>query len=396
MEILPFLKHHVLFFVIRSVIFFFSLYMKKIFFSVLSLMAFPAMTLALENEEVYCTMDYTPVCAELQIECVTTPCNPIQKTFGNECELGKDSNATKLYDGACKIEGGPAVPLNCTSWFDGCNTCGAENGELTACTMMACETPTEAECRAYEEAPKACTREYVPVCGQPPMPTCPEGALCKIVPPEPTTYGNKCVLESEGAEFLYEGECTEEGVETEGSEEESSEESESFPDVLSDTKFSSSISYIKEKGYVQGFGDGTFRPQHEISRYEFAKIIISARYTEEEVSACDVETDLTFSDVPKNEWFSPFVCLAQKEGIINGYADGNFGGINRVTTTEALKIILGAYGADLTSYETEGAWYEKYQKAGKELGLTKDISDAPDFFINRSEMAELVYQVEQK
>ena len=33
---------------------------------------------------------------------------------------------------------GNAVPSDCTSWNDGCNTCGVSNGRVTMCTDMAC------------------------------------------------------------------------------------------------------------------------------------------------------------------------------------------------------------------------------------------------------------------
>jgi hypothetical protein len=32
----------------------------------------------------------------------------------------------------------PIIPENCTSWFDGCNGCAVENGQLTYCTERAC------------------------------------------------------------------------------------------------------------------------------------------------------------------------------------------------------------------------------------------------------------------
>jgi len=43
----------------------------------------------------------------------------------------------------------PLIPETCTSWFDGCNTCGVSNGELTFCTERACSTYAEPSCRAY-------------------------------------------------------------------------------------------------------------------------------------------------------------------------------------------------------------------------------------------------------
>lgn len=44
----------------------------------------------------------------------------------------------------------PTVPENCTAWFDGCNNCMVESGQVTACTMMYCETPTEAKCTQFK------------------------------------------------------------------------------------------------------------------------------------------------------------------------------------------------------------------------------------------------------
>lgn len=41
-------------------------------------------------------------------------------------------------------------PPNCTSWFDGCNTCTVKDGAILGCTKMACKTNIAiAECRAY-------------------------------------------------------------------------------------------------------------------------------------------------------------------------------------------------------------------------------------------------------
>jgi len=42
---------------------------------------------------------------------------------------------------------------DCLSYFDWCNTCTVENGRPLACTLMYCETPTEPEClkRVWEE-----------------------------------------------------------------------------------------------------------------------------------------------------------------------------------------------------------------------------------------------------
>ena len=35
------------------------------------------------------------------------------------------------------------IPANCALWFDGCNRCIVENGEVKACTKMACSLGTK-------------------------------------------------------------------------------------------------------------------------------------------------------------------------------------------------------------------------------------------------------------
>ena len=49
-----------------------------------------------------CTREYRPVCGEIQIECVTTPCTPIMKTFSNACVLSNNKRAKFLYKGVCR------------------------------------------------------------------------------------------------------------------------------------------------------------------------------------------------------------------------------------------------------------------------------------------------------
>lgn len=46
----------------------------------------------------------------------------------------------------------PVIPEDCTSWFDGCNTCMVVDGELGGCTRMACPAAAleEPKCLAFE------------------------------------------------------------------------------------------------------------------------------------------------------------------------------------------------------------------------------------------------------
>lgn len=50
-----------------------------------------------------CTMEYAPVCGLVQIQCITTPCNPIPETFGNACSACAQGNVLSYTQGECSI-----------------------------------------------------------------------------------------------------------------------------------------------------------------------------------------------------------------------------------------------------------------------------------------------------
>lgn len=112
------------------------------------------------EKPVACTKEYRPVCGEKQIVCITTPCNPVQQTYGNRCMMEADS-AKLLYEGACRPDSAkPEKDLHCKAWFDGCNTCArSEPGGAAACTLKYCtsESTIKPYCSAYFDAGSATT-----------------------------------------------------------------------------------------------------------------------------------------------------------------------------------------------------------------------------------------------
>ena len=40
----------------------------------------------------------------------------------------------------------PDIPLNCLNWFDGCNNCLVNNGQITSCTRMVCSSSSIPHC----------------------------------------------------------------------------------------------------------------------------------------------------------------------------------------------------------------------------------------------------------
>lgn len=48
-----------------------------------------------------CTAEYEPVCGLVEIQCITTPCNPVPQTFGNACTACMQKNVHTYTNGAC-------------------------------------------------------------------------------------------------------------------------------------------------------------------------------------------------------------------------------------------------------------------------------------------------------
>lgn len=101
---------------------------------------------------------------------------------------------TPLFSGQLVDSQGNYLPLECESWFDGCNNCIVSEG-LLSCTKKFCENYEEPECLKYKKSDCICTMEYNPVCGI-----------------NGETYDNPCVANCENIEIDYYGECQEQTV----------------------------------------------------------------------------------------------------------------------------------------------------------------------------------------
>lgn len=58
------------------------------------------------REAQVCIELYAPVCAQVQVECITTPCNPVPETFSNSCFACANERVLSYTNGACE---GPQV-----------------------------------------------------------------------------------------------------------------------------------------------------------------------------------------------------------------------------------------------------------------------------------------------
>lgn len=137
--------------------------------------------------------------------------------------------------------------------------------------------------------------------------------------------------------------------------------------VLSDIdeyEYAESIEFLYDGSILDGYNDGTFKPENKINRAEFTKVVINSVYDIEDLEGL---SDDCFPDVKSEDWFSPYVCLAQEEGIIQGYPDGTFKPGNDITQAEALKIIYESFYGDIQ--DLGGEWYQRYLDAAEFDGM---------------------------
>jgi len=80
-----------------------------------------------------------------------------------------------------------------------------------------------------------------------------------------------------------------------------------------------SINTLAERGIIAGMGNGQFKPDDNVTRAQFVKMLVLA------FELVDNEAMADFTDVQPSEWYYPYIASAQKHGIVNGFEDGSFG-----------------------------------------------------------------------
>lgn len=169
-----------------------------------------------------------------------------------------------------------------------------------------------------------------------------------------------------------------------------------FSDVTASTQYAVAIDYVESSGYVNGYPDGSYKPDDLINRAEFTKIVVNAfGYTSEVIDGCTEKK--SFPDIVVSEWYVKFVCIAKQEKIINGYPDGTFKPNGEINFAEAAKIIVKTYdreGAKGYTNKTSSVWYETFVNALKDRDAVPATIESNDQLITRGEMAYMIWKFE--
>ncbi|MCI7734553.1 MAG: S-layer homology domain-containing protein [Dysosmobacter sp.] len=104
-----------------------------------------------------------------------------------------------------------------------------------------------------------------------------------------------------------------------------------FPDVVEDYWANTAISTMTKLGVINGYKDGNFRPNAYITRAEFAAIC--ARFDDTVKSGNSSFTDIN------GHWAKAEIERAATLGWIQGYSDGTFRPNNNITRAQAMTMI---------------------------------------------------------
>lgn len=170
--------------------------------------------------------------------------------------------------------------------------------------------------------------------------------------------------------------------------------------VLSDINTSFAKAYIEKLaalGIINGYEDGTFRPQNSASRAEYLKIVLRTF----NIDYSDVDTSkLTFADVDKNSWIAKVVVKAAELNMIDT-TNKNFRPNASISRAESMKMLLNAAGIEtsentVSDFSDVKGWAVKYVQKAKDLGIVNGqeingkILFRPADNITRAEVSKIV------
>lgn len=111
----------------------------------------------------------------------------------------------------------------------------------------------------------------------------------------------------------------------------------SFSDVPEDAWYTTAVNTLASLGMLNGYPDGTFRPDAPITRAEFTAVALAFAYEPEEM-------DCSYYDVFYETWYYPYVAQGTSYDWISGYPDGTFRPQNYITRAEVSIIVNNMLG----------------------------------------------------
>lgn len=114
-----------------------------------------------------------------------------------------------------------------------------------------------------------------------------------------------------------------------------------FKDVKSDAWYASTVATATYAGIIDGYEDNTFRPDAQITREELAAMVIRAmNYANISTNVSDPQSVLSkFKDSNKIVWAQKEIAAAINAGLINGMTDDTIGSASQATRAQSATML---------------------------------------------------------
>ena len=180
--------------------------------------------------------------------------------------------------------------------------------------------------------------------------------------------------------------------------------SKGFVDLGNHTWAEAAINELAENGIIKGTSDSTFSPANNITRADFAVLL---------VRAFELKSDNTenFADVTKSDYFASELAIARNCGIVGGIGDNKYAPRNTITRQDMMVIVYRALSSTLVGEGlralplTDGVLYPDFDTVspyatdavsalvGAGLVNGKNGRIAPTDYTTRAEVAVLIKRI---
>ncbi len=174
-----------------------------------------------------------------------------------------------------------------------------------------------------------------------------------------------------------------------------------YTDLANDHWAAEAVNALSAKNVINGFTDGTFRPNDAVTREQLVKMLVEAF----ELTG---KSDVSFGDVSADRWSAAYIDAALYCGIVNGVGGGNFAPEAVVTRQDAavmLARLCDVKGIELSgsASPTDSITIADYAQesvlllagAGVISGF-EDGSFRPNEVLTRAQAAKLIYALLQR
>ena len=159
-----------------------------------------------------------------------------------------------------------------------------------------------------------------------------------------------------------------------------------------DIKATTAVDMLSSLGVIQGYDDGSFKPNTTVTRAQMAKMIFTIMNGGNDNASAYASLPTAFTDLPTAAWAQGYVRYLQNTGIIAGKSATKFAPNDTVTGLEAAKMVLVAAGYNAEKAGLTGAaWAQNTMKYGQLNNLFEDVDADLNAALPRQYAAQILY-----